>query len=96
MDAVGTTSAVARIRAAIADGSRYVLLDLNRVTFMSSSGLRALLVLRKDLLAQGGELRLCRLVPAVQEVFDLTGFSRVFAIHSSREDAQAAFGQGHS
>lgn len=96
LDAVGTTSAMARIRAAVAEGARFVLLDMQRVTFMSSSGLRALLVLRKELLARGGELRLCRLQQAVQEVFDLTGFSRVFAIHASREDAQAAFGQGHS
>ncbi|MBC8160054.1 MAG: anti-sigma factor antagonist [Roseiflexaceae bacterium] len=93
LDAVASQQALERPRAAIAGGIRRVLLDLSEVSFMSSSGLRALLLLRKDLLAHGGELRLCGLREHVQEVFALTGFTQVFAIHLSREDALAAFGQ---
>ena len=63
------------------------------VTFLSSSGLRALLLVRKELLAQNGELRLCALKPQVREVFTLTGFTQVFAIHSTREEALRAFGR---
>jgi serine/threonine-protein kinase RsbW len=96
LDAVSTQSAIARVYAAISAGARYVLLDMADVTFLSSSGLRALLLVRKELLSHGGELRLCALKPQVYEVFTLTGFTQVFAIHSSREDALAAFGQGHA
>lgn len=94
LDAVSTNAAIAQVRAAVAAGTRNVLLDLSGVTFMSSSGLRALLLVRKDLLAQGGELRLCELQPQVFEVFAITGFTQVFAIHRTRDDAMAAFGQG--
>ena len=94
LDAVTSQQALERPRAAITSGARRMLLDMAEVTFMSSSGLRALLLLRKELLAHGGELRLCRLRPHVQEVFALTGFTQVFAIHQTREDALAAFGQG--
>jgi serine/threonine-protein kinase RsbW len=73
-----------------------VLLEMSQVTFLSSSGLRALLLVRKELLAQSGELRLCALKPQVQEVFTLTGFTQVFAIHPTREEALRAFGQGHA
>jgi serine/threonine-protein kinase RsbW len=92
LDAVHTQEAVGRVNHAVAEGARNILLDLSEVTFMSSSGLRALLLVRKDLLARGGELRLCNLQPHVYEVFSLTGFTQVFAIHPSREDALQAFG----
>ena len=96
LDAVGTAAAIEEVNAAIEAGARYVLLDLSDVTFLSSSGLRALLLMRKRLLDAGGELRLCALQPQVYEVFAITGFTRVFAIHRTRQEALAAFGQAPS
>jgi serine/threonine-protein kinase RsbW len=93
LDAVGTQNSIGQVNAAVAAGARHVLLDLGGVTFMSSTGLRALLLVRKELLAHGGQLRLCNLQPHVQEVFTLTGFTQVFAIHHTREEALRAFGQ---
>lgn len=93
LDAVSTAVAIERVQEAIDAGAQRILLDLSGVSFLSSSGLRALLLVRKQLLARGGQLRLCALRPAVQEVFTLTGFTQVFAIHRSREEALAAFGQ---
>jgi serine/threonine-protein kinase RsbW len=96
LDAVSSQAAIARVYAAISAGARHVLLDMAEVTFLSSSGLRALLLVRKELLAQQGELRLCALKPQVQEVFTLTGFTQVFAIHATREEALSAFGHGQA
>ncbi|MCS6840502.1 MAG: anti-sigma factor antagonist [Roseiflexus sp.] len=95
LDAVGTEPALAPVHQAIANGAEYVLLDFDNVTFLSSTALRSLLLARKELLARHGELRLCNLRPQVREVFELTGFTRLFAIHSSRDEALAAFGQEH-
>jgi len=95
LDAVGAASALAPVHQAIADGAAYVLIDFGNVTFLSSTALRSLLLARKDLLERNGELRLCNLRPQVREVFELTGFTQVFAIHSSRAEALAAFGQEH-
>lgn len=96
LDAVGTATALAPVHRAIADGAEYVLLDFDDVTFLSSTALRSLLLARKELLERNGELRLCNLRPQVREVFELTGFTRIFAIHSSRNEALAAFGQEHA
>lgn len=94
LDAVSTQQAIAQVSAAIAAGTRHILLDLARVTFLSSSGMRALLLVRKELLARdGGDLRLCSLQPQVREVFTLTGFTQLFALHQTREEALRAFGQ---
>jgi len=94
LDAVKTEAAIAQVHAAIAEGARKVLLDMAGVTFLSSSGLRALLLVRKELLAHDGDLRLCELRPEVQEVFAITGFTQVFTIHRSRAEALDAFRRG--
>ena len=64
-----------------------LLIDLAAVDFVSSAGLRVLLIVAKGLKQSGGALQLCGLPPAVQEVFDVSGFSRIFEILPTRSDA---------
>lgn len=71
-----------------------VVLDLEQVTFLSSSGLRTLLLLMKELRHQGGDLRLCNLQPRVAEVFAMTGFNRVFSIDDTRGEALDLIAKG--
>jgi serine/threonine-protein kinase RsbW len=96
VDAVTAPELSAQVHERIDAGARYVLLDLSDVNFLSSSGLRALLLIRKDLMTLGGELRLAALQAQVHEVFALTGFTQVFAIHPTVEEAYGAFGQGRA
>lgn len=96
VDAVTAPQLNREVHDQINAGARYLLLDLSEVTFLSSSGLRALLLIRKELMTMGGELRLAALQPQVHEVFTLTGFTQVFAIHGTVEDARAMFGHGRS
>jgi serine/threonine-protein kinase RsbW len=77
-------------------GIRYLLIDLQAVDFLNSSGLRTLLLIRKDLMTLGGELRLAAAQSQVRELFDLTGFTQVFAIHTTVEEAREALGRGHA
>jgi serine/threonine-protein kinase RsbW len=94
VDAVTAPQLNREVHEQINAGARHILLDLAEVTFLSSSGLRALLLIRKELMTLGGELRLAGLQPQVLEVFTITGFTQVFAIHASAEEARSAFGQG--
>jgi anti-anti-sigma factor len=94
VDAVTAPQLNRDVHEQIGVGARRLLLDLAEVTFLSSSGLRALLLIRKELMTLGGELRLAALQPQVLEVFSITGFTQVFAIHPTVEDARAAFAQG--
>jgi serine/threonine-protein kinase RsbW len=95
LDAIGTEAAIQDVDKAIDEGARTILLDLQGVTFLSSSGLRALLLTRKKVLALNGSLSLCELRPEVLEVFEITGFTQVFTIHPTREDALAALQRGN-
>ncbi|MEI8307313.1 MAG: anti-sigma factor antagonist [Chloroflexales bacterium] len=96
VDAVTAPHLNKTVHAQIGAGARFVLLDLSEVTFLSSSGLRSLLLIRKELMTLGGELRLVGLQPQVHEVFVLTGFTQVFAIHATTDDARSSFGLGRA
>jgi stage II sporulation protein AA (anti-sigma F factor antagonist) len=73
-------------------GTRDVLVDLGRVDYISSAGLRVLLVLAKRLGTERGRLVLCCLDGPVRQVFDLAGFLPLFTVEDSREAGFARFG----
>ncbi|MDR1657950.1 MAG: STAS domain-containing protein [Deltaproteobacteria bacterium] len=64
----------------IEEGARFVVLDMSKLAFISSAGLRAVLVLGKGLRAVQGEVRFAALQKTVAEVFDIAGFSRLFGV----------------
>jgi anti-anti-sigma factor len=68
-------------------GERNFLIDLSGIGYVSSAGLRVLLSLAKQLDGGKGSLRLCGLTPAVTQVFDVAGFSKLFAIYPDRNTA---------
>jgi anti-sigma B factor antagonist len=64
-----------------------VVVDLAKVDYVSSAGLRVLLAGIKQARGLGGDLRVAGLQPQVKEVFDIAGFTPLFKIHA---DATAA------
>ena len=68
-------------------GERHFLIELDRIGYVSSAGLRVLLGLAKQLDGGKGSLRLCGLSPAVRQVFDVAGFGKLFAIFPNRDAA---------
>lgn len=79
------------LRDHLSRGTPRVVVDLINVTYISSSGLRALLTARRLSKNQGGDVKLCQLSPRVYEIFEMVGFTQVFGIYDSVEAAQAAF-----
>ncbi|HSB72876.1 MAG TPA: STAS domain-containing protein [Candidatus Methylomirabilis sp.] len=71
-------------------GQDLLVLDLSGVPYIASVGLRALMVASKQAKAQGGTLVIAALQPVVSEIFEITRFTRLFAIYASVRDALAA------
>jgi anti-anti-sigma factor len=71
----------------LADGRRTLLIDFTPLDYISSAGLRVLLATAKRLSAAGGALRLFGLNETVREVFDISGFSTIFAVFATEADA---------
>jgi anti-sigma B factor antagonist len=64
-----------------------IVLDLEGVVYISSVGLRVLLATQKKVRPRKGGLKLVSLQPFVREVFEMTGFTRLFSIYPNREEA---------
>ena len=80
-----------RFRDLVRDWEGPVVLDLQNVTFLDSSGLGAVVAARK-LLGEGRQLELSGLNPAVDKVMRLTRMNAVFPIHDSTAEALEAHG----
>lgn len=71
----------------LAKERRNLLLDFSRLEFISSAGLRVLVMVGKRLAAEGGQLVLCALNAEVRQIFDLVGMSDLFVTRPSRGEA---------
>ena len=78
LDTITAPSLEGKINEATPDATKLIL-DLAKLDYISSAGLRVLLGAAQDM-EDKGEMVVCNLNPSVKEVFDLTGFSNLFNI----------------
>ena len=64
-----------------------VLLDLNQVTFVDSSGLGAILSCMRQLNGKNGTLCVCEAQKPVRALFELVRFHRIIDIFNTRSEA---------
>jgi len=89
LDAMVAVQFKDRMKAALEGGGALVVLDLSPVGFLDSSGLGAVVALRRFLRA-GQRLELAALTPAVMRVFRLTRMDTVFTLREDVGDALRA------
>ncbi len=67
-----------------------LLVNLKDLDYISSAGLRTLLMAAKLMKKKGGTVALCALQAPVKEVFDIAGFTELFPIYDTEEAAVGA------
>jgi anti-anti-sigma factor len=72
------------------DAAAPVLVDFAQLTYISSAGLRVLLLAARRSKATGLPLALAGMSKPVDEVFKISGFAKLFQIHPDRSEALAA------
>ena len=82
-----------RLQAQSAAGQATVVVDLSSVTFLDSTALGVLVGALKRCREAGGNLPLVITEPRILKVFEITGLTDVFPIHSSVGEALAAVGE---
>ena len=75
---------------ALEGGDKLVLVDCHKLSFVASAGLRVFLMAAKRLRISGGKLAFAGLQRNVEQVFQISGFNALFAIHKSLADAEKA------
>lgn len=89
LDSVTSSRLEQELLAQIAKAERRLVLDCTHLAYITSAGLRAVLVAAKKLKNTNGALVLCALNDAVWKVFDVAGFTRILSIVPSLDDALA-------
>jgi len=87
LDAVTTPVLEKDLTELMAGGERFLVLDLGDLDYISSAGLRTLLVVTKRLREKQGRLLLASLKSVVREVFEISGFSSIIPIFESVDAA---------
>ena len=68
-------------------GGPGIVLDMSGVDYISSVGLRALMVAAKQVKAQDGRIAVAALTPMVREVFQISRFHLVFDLYDEVDAA---------
>jgi len=79
-----------KLMAMIDQGSKQLVINLEGLQYISSAGLRVLLMTAKKMKGASGKLALCGLQENVKEIFDLAGFTTIFSIYASASEASGA------
>ncbi len=72
-------------------GEKNIVVDFTNMDYISSAGLRVLLAAAKRATKLGGKVILAALSDNVREVFDIAGFTSIFTITGSQEEAIRTF-----
>ena len=75
---------------AIEPTDRTVVLDLEDLTYISSAGLRVILLIAKSLRRQGAKITVCSLSDSIRQVFEISGFDKIIPVHDSQAEAVSA------
>ena len=72
------------------DSNDAVVIDLGSVEYISSAGLRALMMASRRAHARGGRIAVAALSPLVKEVFTISRFDQVVQVFDTAADARGA------
>lgn len=87
MDALSTPDFDREVAVPIGAGAKRLIVDCTELVYLSSIGLRSLLATAKQLRYQQGEMVFAGLRDAALEAFEIAGFSGIFKLFDSIDDA---------
>jgi len=87
LDAYAAADVEKKINAITEKAQVSLVIGMQKLEYISSSGLRVLLAALKNSRKQQGDIKLACMQPYVKEVFDIAGFSQLFKIYETEDDA---------
>ena len=80
------------LEAAISPDDTGMVLDFEGISYISSAGLRVVLLVAKTLQRQNAKMAVCSLSDSIREIFEISGFDKIIPVHGSRSEALAGVG----
>ena len=91
LDAYSSTELEKKLESLIKASQPHVVIDFQNLEYISSSGLRVLLMALKKTRKLEGDIKLACMQSFIKEVFDMAGFSQLFNIFDTDEAAVRHF-----
>ena len=89
IDGTNAAAAESDVKTLLSEAGPNLVFDLTSVDYLSSAGLRVVLVAAKTSRAGGGKTVLAGARPAVQEILKMSGFDRIVESAPTVQEAQA-------
>ena len=70
-----------------------MILDLEDLSYISSAGLRVILLVAKQLQGKSAKFGVCSLPDSISEVFQISGFDKIIPTYAAQADALSAFSE---
>ena len=80
------------LESAISPDDKGMVLDFQGISYISSAGLRVVLLVAKTLQKQQAKMAVCSLSEPIREIFEISGFDKIIPVYASRQDALAGLG----
>lgn len=87
VDTIHSTVLEKEVNQLFENGEKNLIFECGGMNYISSSGLRVFLVAQKKAISVSGKLLLCNMQPAIQDIFRISGFSNLFRIFETQEEA---------
>ena len=80
-----------KVKSLLAAGQKRILLNMDNVSYIDSSGLGTLVAAHTSSRSQGAALKLCNLGSKFQEILQVTKLVTVFEVYPTEAEAIASF-----
>ncbi|MDO9325467.1 MAG: STAS domain-containing protein [Methanoregula sp.] len=87
LDANNAPAVETELKTLLTTNPKKIILNFSDTDYLASAGLRVILFISREFMKSGGRIALIELQPSVLRIFDMAGFTRIFTICVSREEA---------
>ena len=91
LDAHTFPSLQEKLESVVSDGSPRVVLDCEKLEYISSAGLGVLKKMTREFRGLDGDIRLAQLPPKIDNVVNLLGFSQVIQVYKGLDEAVQSY-----
>lgn len=94
LDHSQSLAAEARLSSAVKEGISKLIFDLSRLDYLSSSGLRVIISLVKQIAGKKGRIVFCSLSPSVESLIEMAALQNDLVVYPTLFEALLSFEQG--
>lgn len=91
LDATSTQGLEERVLALLDDGVPRLVFDCAELDYINSSGLRIMVMALQRQKKNGGKVGVCCLKDYIQEIFEISGYDKLFPLFTNRDDAKGGW-----